>query len=77
MKISSHHIPTTTFIFLGVVFYRLMKNVACARRSDDTLKILINDRVPKLDYLFPHHGDYDTKALTSNKGTIQRVILLP
>ena len=56
----------------------LIKRVGCPWLSDGTLKTLINDRVLKIDYGFPHNGDCDNKALlTWNSGNSQRVILLP
>lgn len=56
----------------------LIKKVACHWISDGTLKIVINDRVLKLDFGFPNNGRCDNKALLSwNNGNSQRIVLLP
>ncbi len=56
----------------------LIKKVACHWISDGTLKIVINDRVLKLDFGFPNNGRCDNKALLSwNNGNSQRIVILP
>ncbi|MBI1342837.1 MAG: hypothetical protein GC171_07885 [Terrimonas sp.] len=56
----------------------LIKKVNCHWISEGTLKIVINDRVLKLDYGFPNNGDCDNKALLLwNNGLDQKVITLP
>ena len=56
----------------------LIKKVSCHWISEGTLKIVVNDRVFKLDYGFPNNGDCDNKALLLwNDGNDQKVIILP
>ena len=56
----------------------LIKKINCHWISEGTLKIVINDRVFKLDYGFPNNGDCDNKALLMwNNNLDQKVIILP